>query len=699
AIIKSSAINETGPEQELDWINLWIDEGKIFAYGNDPNLRAEVYASYDSGTGLTTLQAIATEPNQAYSPSPRPGATVNNRPVLSWTKGDNASQHDVYFGADRTAVENATTSSPEYETRLGVATTSYDPFSDPCDYTLNTPYYWRIDEVNASGDPEWKGLVWDFKSADYISVDDFESYVTQADLWNVWDDYWTNGTGSEVFVETDANFVRSGTTSLKYLYDSGYVNKGTCYGSIATTDTTKLGLSSNWTASGVEALVLYFNGDAANSATSGDQLWLQLEDTSSNTGTVLYPNPNDLAVYTVAGTEWNIDLSDANFSGVSMANIDKIHIGFGGPTVGGDCKTGGSGNLYFDDIALLPQRCVPAYGPAMDLNGDCIVNMDELELVIDDWLLHGFDVNSEVPPNSPLVHFTFDSDSGAGLVVTNEGSLGSAGNGSIIDFYSKGPGGPLTWETPGANHPGGSDPNYCIQLSGYIDQWVEVNDFNSIVGGGFTTNKLTISAWIKRSGDQYEWTGLVGSIDTLPADDPDPHAMLALGANDDWTPDPTPALNTLAYHWASVPDACDATPDGWDQIWWWRSGLLVPDGQWTFCAVSIQPEEASMYMMPAGGVFQKSTNIETHLPAAFDEVWNIGRDARTLWGNRTFNGQIDDVRIYDYALSDSEVLNVAGVASTHVPVPSNVDFDSSDDIDFVDYGYIADQWLVETLWP
>ncbi len=696
--IESSGIEEDGPEQFVNLINGWIDEGKITAFGGAAP-RAELYVSYDPVATETTLQAISTTLGQAWNPDPRPGSRIDYRPVLGWSAGDYSSGHDVYFGTDETAVENATTSSPEYKPpRLALGTTSYNPGL----LELDTRYYWRIDEINGvTSIADWPGLVWDFKTANYLMVDDFESYVSQTDLWNVWDDYWVNSTGAEVFVETDANFVRSGTTSMKYLYDSAYVSKGACLGSIAETDTTSLGISSDWSASGIEALVLYFNGEAGNSATAGDQMWLQLEDTSSNSGTVMYDgDTNDLAVYTYTWTEWNIDLSDANFSGVSMANIDKIHIGFGGPTAGGNCKTGGSGNLYFDDIGLYPSRCVPAYGPSMDLNGDCIVNWDELELVINDWLLHGFDVNSTPPATAPLAHYTLDTEGGTGIKVTNSGSLGSAGNGKIIDFYSAGPGGPLTWETPGANHPDGSDPNYCIQVSGYIDQWVEVNDFNSIVGGGFTTNTLTISAWVKRSGDQYEWTGLVVATDNLPADEPDVHAALSLGANDDWTPEgDNPALNTLAYHWANVPDACDATPDGWDQIWWWRSGLLVPDGQWTFCAVAIQPEEASMYMYVPGGSLQKAVNTETHLPETFLGDWNIGRDARTLWGERTLNGQIDDVRIYDYALSDSEVLYLAGVASTHVPVPSNVDFDSSDDIDFVDYGYIADEWLLEVLWP
>jgi hypothetical protein len=704
------AIIKSHDENELFWINMWIDEGKLYAFGNDPNLRAELYVSYDAGTRATTLQAVATEPNQAWNPSPRPGQIVAYMPVLSWTKGDNASQHDVYFGTDKTAVENATTSSPEYKPpRLAVGTTSYNPGV----LELDTRYYWRIDEVNASGDPQWKGLVWDFKTADYLAVDDFESYANNAELLLVWDDYWANFYDGEMFLETDPCVIRSGSPKAALLqFTNVTASAGKQIGSMFDVqDLSEVDIGSDWTVGGVKALVMWVRGDPCNvqvlpTDAKGNTLWaagtpwIELEDTSSNTGYVLHPNPS-LLVATGWWNDWNIDLADPNFSGVTLSAIDRFSIGIGGnEKTGQGTKMSGPGQIWVDDIALYPSRCVPAFGPALDLTADCIVDHEELQMVVDDWLLSGYDLNSTPPANAPLIRFTFDTEGGSGIKVTNSGTLGSAGNGAIYDYYAHGPGGPLTWETPGANHPDVCDPNYCIQVSGYVDQWVEVNDFNSIVGGGFTTNKLTISAWIKRSGAQYEWTGLVTSTDLLPADEPDVHANLSLGANDDWTPEgDNPALNTLAYHWANVPDACDATPDGWDQIWWWRSGLLVPDGQWTFCAVSIEPEQATMYMLVPGQDLQKAINIETHLPETFLGNWNIGRDERTLWGNRTFNGQIDDVQIYDYALSDSEVLSVAGVASTHVSVPSNVDFDSSDDIDFVDYGYIADQWLVEILWP
>jgi hypothetical protein len=537
--------------------------------------------------------------------------------------------------------------------------------------------------------------------------------VDDTAIRNVWRDFYFDPGGlnrAELFVETTPDYVRS-QQSMLYYYRN-FVSGGKWYHSWAEANAVDLEIGTDWVSNGVEALVVYFYGSTLNGqeatkdyTVANDQMWLALEDGSSNEGIVRLPDMND-----VKGEwwhEWNIDLQDPCFSGVDMNDVAKVYIGFGGAKVG-LTKTKGAGSddligdtVWFDDIGLYPLRCVPLYAQATDVSGnDCITGYPELDMVAADWLKSGYDVAAQAP-NSPLVHYTFDIDSGSGIVVTNEGSLGSAGNGTFFDLYNKGPGGPLTWETPGANHPNATDPNYCIQASGYDEQAVIMDsNLNDVVGGGLTTNTITISAWVKRAGDQLEWCGLVHSSSPLPSDDPDPHAGLSLGANDDWTAGGSePALNHLAYHWATVDDACDATPDGEDQIWWWRSGLLVPDGVWTFCAVSIQPEEASVYMMPAGGSMQKSTNIETHLPTTFEDPFNIGRDPRILWGARTLNGQIDDVQIFDYALTDSEILYVAGLTSTHIPVDSDVDFDNSDDIDFFDYGFIANDWLLEVLYP
>jgi len=94
-------------------------------------------------------------PGKATNPSPANGATgVDPNADLSWTAGDWAAAHDVYFGTDYDAVANADHNSPEFEGNQ--AATTYDP--GPMD--TNTTYYWAIDEVN---DPcIWPGDVWDF---------------------------------------------------------------------------------------------------------------------------------------------------------------------------------------------------------------------------------------------------------------------------------------------------------------------------------------------------------------------------------------------------------------------------------------------------------------------------------------------------------------------------------------------------------
>ena len=62
-------------------------------------------------------------------------------------------------------------------------------------------YYWRIDEVNeAEAKSPWKGNLWRFATADFIPVDDFESYSDHDGdrIYEVWIDGWINGTGSTV---------------------------------------------------------------------------------------------------------------------------------------------------------------------------------------------------------------------------------------------------------------------------------------------------------------------------------------------------------------------------------------------------------------------------------------------------------------------------------------------------------------------
>jgi hypothetical protein len=92
---------------------------------------------------------------KAITPNPPDGATgVDPNTVLRWSPGKDALSHDVYFGTDFDDVNDATPGSSEYMGNYDVNT------FDPCGLTLDTTYYWRIDEKSLSDTA--KGDVWSF---------------------------------------------------------------------------------------------------------------------------------------------------------------------------------------------------------------------------------------------------------------------------------------------------------------------------------------------------------------------------------------------------------------------------------------------------------------------------------------------------------------------------------------------------------
>jgi len=108
-------------------------------------------------------------PVWAFTTTAAPGAITNPMPadasldvsvsvVLSWTAGSNATNRDVYFGTNFTAVSNATEVSAEFKGNQ--TSTMYDP---PGELPNDTEYFWRIDEIGPGG--KSKGAVLAFRTA------------------------------------------------------------------------------------------------------------------------------------------------------------------------------------------------------------------------------------------------------------------------------------------------------------------------------------------------------------------------------------------------------------------------------------------------------------------------------------------------------------------------------------------------------
>jgi len=285
----------------------------------------------------------------AWNPSP-----VNNsildidqaKQPLTWSPGDNASQHDVYFGTDKDAVANADTSDTSGIYRGRQAAASYTP-SEGLGWGSG-PYYWRIDEYNTD-ETISTGRVWSFTVADFLVVDDFESYNDlnpgepgSNRIFLTWMDGYDTPTNGSVVGYADPPFcersiVHSGGQSMPLLYN----NSGPAYYSEATLP---LSAQRDWTREDVKVLTLWIYGDPANAP---EPMYVVVSNAAGPSAVVYHDNPDATLVDT--WTQWDINLEEIGNAGVTLNNVDSLAIGFGNRN---NPQLGGSGMEFIDDIRL-----------------------------------------------------------------------------------------------------------------------------------------------------------------------------------------------------------------------------------------------------------------------------------------------------------------------------------------------------------
>ncbi len=593
---------------------------------------------------------------RAKNPYPADGANdVPKNVVLKWMSGADCKYHDVYFGTSESAVEAATTAtSGIYKTRINRTTEEwqeYDPVA--ANPQVGKWYFWRIDEVNTL---TVKGYVWGFKVANWILIDDFDFYANATVLNTKWKPVDVDTT--YLIVNKDANFaVDNNSMQFEYTNDnpSYYAEAKRTYSTVQ-----------DWSYAGnsVTCLEINFFGDANNNDGGSKvtrlldpPMYAKLSD-GTKTAQVNYPDIND-CIEEWQHT-WNIPLKNYSDKGVTLSKISTIILGMGdGKNTGGKQELG---TIYFDDITVRPPRCVLDYAPAGDITEDCTVDNADLDIMATDWLLID----------------------GEALTETQDGTLTNFTTGQWV-----------------AGHTGNA-----LNFDG-VDDYVLVNDPHL---NGLTS--MSITCWVKPRVAN-DWVGLVCSREAVGCGDDGSELGLygkAYGGPDG-----------IGYDWS-----CES------EEWNFDAGLDDPNnGVWTFCALSVDPCGASLYKREAGKTLKVGLrNAVKHAAQQnFVEIFWIGMSKPD---EGYFDGAIDDVRIYGYALSFADVNNLANQIAdpnpwpaywykfdeasgttaadsgvpviVYGPVPSKANLTDPEpklqrSVNFRDYAILADEWLVETLWP
>ena len=174
---------------------------------------------------------------------------------------------------------------------------------------------------------------------------------------------------------------------------------------------------------------------------------------------------------------------------------------------------GGDGNVMFDNIRLYAATCVPQFGPTADLDEDCDVDINDMDILANDWLQHADDFTSHAmqPAKAPILWYKFNE---SGQNVPADSGTGDANDytGTITNFIAQ------NWKVGG-----GRDGNNCLYLppggrSSYVSSgsliphwalWVMLLILQP--GGGGISFSVWINADMTADNMRSSWNGLLAS--------------------------------------------------------------------------------------------------------------------------------------------------------------------------------------------
>jgi hypothetical protein len=385
-------------------------------------------------------------------------------------------------------------------------------------------------------------------------------------------------------------------------------------------------------------------------------MYVALANRGGTPAVVYHDDPDAAQIYT--WTQWNIDLKQFADQGVNLTDVNSISIGFGDKA---NPQPGGSGTMYFDDIRLYRPRCMlELLQPAGDFNGDCIVDCLDLETMAADWLESDSVVaTAAAEPAGLMAHYKLDGD---------------ATDSSGSNYHGTEKGGPTYVE---------GKFGQAISFDGF-DDYVALDANYASTGH----TEITVCAWFRTSNSANQH-------------------IVSFDRDEYWRLGMTEYVSTghLGWHVMTMVGGTETQMD-------YGSVTRLDDGQWHHAAGTFNSGTLSIYVDGAlettafgGPTF--GTGLVRY------GFLGIGSESQDMFNGMTnatgyFDGEVDDVRIYNRALSPAEIAYLADDtpddSELYVPVVSvanvsNEEPPLSRSVNFKDFVLLADVWLDEQLWP
>jgi len=586
-------------------------------------------------------QTMRADPLLAWDPSPANESTpdIDRATPLSWKPGDKAAQHDVYLGTDKIAVRDTDKSDTTGIYRGRQLAASYTP-AEALQWG-GGPYYWRIDEYNTDGTVS-AGRVWSFTLADYLIVDDFEDYTDDVGsrIFQAWKDGWG-------YNEPPPGYAGNGTGSAVGYSQPPFAEPTTVHGG---TQSMPLGYDNSGTGGKARYSEAFREWASAQdwtrynvkaltlyfygaAANAAEQLYVALEDNAAHVKVVNHLDPE--AVQKAGWQEWNVELTQFSGAGVNLKAVKKMYIGLGNRT---SPKAGGTGTIYIDDIRVYPSRCIPSFAkPAADLSGNCVVDQADVDILANLWLDSGFQVTPADPGTTGLIaHYPFNGNANDTVGGHNGTTVGTP-------TYAAGKIG------------------QAIQLNG-VDQMVDVGPVG--VSGAAPR---TIAGWAKSNSTAMpDWTNIFGFTGTDDANLSGRSFDIELRGGQ----------LQFCIH-----------------VYGWEDNILPLDLDWHHLAATYDGTTIRWY---GDGQYINSYERSGANALNTEDTVHMGRRGDSGEAGNFFPGKVDDVKIWNRALTAAQVAWLAGRTSTF-SIPADLRQDNV--INFKDFAVLADSWLVELLWP